>query len=57
MFFEATLSPWDYAAGGVIIKEAGGVITQTDGSEISIIAPSSILAGNKYAHEDFLKII
>lgn len=55
LFFEATLSPWDYAAGSIILREAGGIITQLDGSEINLLKPSSILAANKPSHQDFLK--
>lgn len=45
LFYELTLSPWDYAAGICILREAGGVITQFDGSEPDLINGGSILAG------------
>ena len=32
-FFETGLAPWDLAAGGLIIREAGGIISGLDGSE------------------------
>ena len=32
-FFETGLAPWDMAAGGLIIREAGGIISGLDGSE------------------------
>lgn len=32
-FWETGLSPWDLAAGGLIIREAGGIISGLDGSE------------------------
>jgi myo-inositol-1(or 4)-monophosphatase len=32
-FFESGLSPWDIAAGSLIIREAGGIISGLDGSE------------------------
>lgn len=50
IFFEYRLSPWDFAAGSLIIEEAGGVITQFDGSPITLDKPCSILAGNKACH-------
>ena len=31
LFFECKLCPWDYAAGGLIVTEAGGIATQLDG--------------------------
>ncbi|MCR5136715.1 MAG: inositol monophosphatase [Oscillospiraceae bacterium] len=32
LYFELSLSLWDYAAGALIVKEAGGVCTQLDGT-------------------------
>ncbi len=46
LFFELRLSPWDYAAGALIVEEAGGVVTQTDGANITFNEGCSILATN-----------
>ena len=46
IFFELTLSPWDIAAGILLIREAGGVITSLDGSPISLAGGSPVLAAN-----------
>ena len=54
VFFEYRLSPWDYAAASLIIKEAGGVITQIDGTEITLDASCSVTAGNMKAHRELL---
>ncbi len=54
VFFEYRLSPWDYAAASLIIGEADGVITQIDGSPITLDSPCSITAGNKHAHRSLL---
>jgi myo-inositol-1(or 4)-monophosphatase len=35
-FWEATLNPWDHAAGVLLIREAGGVATQLDGSPYAV---------------------
>jgi myo-inositol-1(or 4)-monophosphatase len=35
-FFEFQLGPWDYAAGALILREAGGVATGTDGCELTL---------------------
>ncbi len=51
IFFEYRLSPWDFAAGSLLIEEAGGVITQFDGSPVTYSAPCSILAGNPLCYE------
>lgn len=46
LYFELLLSPWDYAAGSLIVEEAGGVITTVEGDLISLKHPCSILARN-----------
>jgi myo-inositol-1(or 4)-monophosphatase len=48
-FWEPLLSPWDFAAGALIVREAGGVVTDVTGGEISF-HKSSILAGNPALH-------
>lgn len=47
IYFEQRLSPWDFAAGSVILEEAGGVITQFDGSEIDVSRKCGIVGANK----------
>jgi myo-inositol-1(or 4)-monophosphatase len=44
-FFEYGLSPWDVAAGALIIKEAGGVVTDWNKEEDWLFG-KSIIAGN-----------
>ncbi len=56
-FFEYSLSPWDFAASSIIIEEAGGIITQTDGSPISLNKPCSIIAGNPTAYAAGINIV
>ena len=46
LFFELRLSPWDYAAGTLIVEEAGGVVTTVEGEAISFDKPCSVLARN-----------
>jgi myo-inositol-1(or 4)-monophosphatase len=48
-FWEPLLSPWDFAAGALIVREAGGMVTDVTGGEISF-HKSSILAGNPAMH-------
>ena len=47
LYFELQTSPWDFAAGKLIVEEAGGVVTTLDGEELSFYKKSSILAKNK----------
>ncbi|MGH7505578.1 MAG: inositol monophosphatase family protein, partial [Longimicrobiales bacterium] len=48
-FWELSLAPWDVAAGVLVIREAGGVVTRTDG-EADVLGYGPILAGNPYIH-------
>lgn len=43
-FLELRLSPWDYAAGSLLVTEAGGSITDTAGEPLSFDAPCGVLA-------------
>lgn len=47
LYFEMILSPWDFAAGALILEEAGGVVTTLDGNDVPCFEKSSVLARNK----------
>jgi myo-inositol-1(or 4)-monophosphatase len=48
-FWELRLNPWDMAAGYLLVREAGGVVTTADGSPCPI-AETSLVAGNPVMH-------
>jgi myo-inositol-1(or 4)-monophosphatase len=48
-FWELRLSPWDLAAGVLLIREAGGIVTTLEGSPCPI-AVTSCVAGNPVMH-------
>jgi myo-inositol-1(or 4)-monophosphatase len=48
-FWEMTLAPWDIAAGILLIREAGGLVTDLDGSPCPV-AQTSVVAGNPTMH-------
>jgi myo-inositol-1(or 4)-monophosphatase len=48
-FWEEDLKPWDVAAGAVIIREAGGYVTDPSGDH-DAIAAGIIVAGNEFIH-------
>lgn len=54
VFFEMILSPWDYAAGSLLIEEAGGVISQHDGQRVTFDRACSIFASNGKISADVL---
>ena len=56
LFFEMRLSPWDYAAGWLILEEAGGVITTMDGGAPDLNCKHSLAAGTPTAHAEFLQM-
>lgn len=53
-FFELGLSPWDVAAGSLIIKEAGGTITDFGGGKKYLLT-GNIVAGNPEVHKEILR--
>ncbi len=46
LFFECCLRPWDYAAGSLIVTEAGGIVSALDGSPLRFYDRCSVAAGN-----------
>lgn len=50
-YFEKVLKPWDYAAASLILREAGGVITDWQGNPLPFDTESSVVASNKKNYE------
>ena len=46
LYFELQVSPWDFAAGKLLVEEAGGVVTTVDGKPLSFNGKTTILAKN-----------
>ena len=58
LFFELSLSFWDYAAGSLIVTEAGGVCSTITGGPLPLDGSKSTLAaGGKQAYSDFMALI
>ena len=55
-FFEFALSPWDIAAGTVLIKEAGGIVSDFEGGQ-TYLKTGHIVAGNPVIHPFLIKKI
>lgn len=55
-FFEYYLSPWDFAAGMLIVEEAGGRVSQIDGQTLSL-NPGGVLASNGVLHPELAAIV
>jgi len=55
-FWEMKLKPWDVAAAGLIVKEAGGVLSDFKGNAFSIHG-NETLATNGLIHEEMLRVL
>ena len=55
-FWELTLAPWDVAAGVVLVREAGGVVTTLEGSA-AVLSHGSIVAGNPALHRWLMELL
>ena len=55
-FWEHGLQPWDMAAGILLVKEAGGVITDMHGGE-QMLAKGNVICANEHLHPQLLKLL
>jgi myo-inositol-1(or 4)-monophosphatase len=55
-FWERDLRPWDIAAGMVILREAGGYMSDANGKD-RILEEGTIVAGNETIHAKLLKLL
>ena len=55
-YFEALLSPWDYAAGSLIVQEAGGFATDIAGKPLQFAERSSLAAANPACFDELLRL-
>lgn len=56
-YWEFELSPWDFAAGKLIVEEAGGRVSTKLGESLSWDKRNFIVASNGRIHKDMLKVI
>lgn len=56
-FWELSLKPWDVAAGGLICREAGALVTNVDGGVDFISSPQSVVAATPGIHARMLEIL
>ena len=55
-FWETALSPWDIAGGIVIVREAGGLVSQIDGRD-NMLYGESVLAANQRLYDPLRKML
>jgi myo-inositol-1(or 4)-monophosphatase len=56
-FWELDLRPWDYAAGALVITEAGGTISGLDGAPNWAAQGGGIIAGNPYVYDQIVRML
>jgi len=55
-YWEFRVKPWDVGAGALIVREAGGHVTNIEGDE-DFLSSDSILASNGHIHEQMLRVL
>jgi myo-inositol-1(or 4)-monophosphatase len=55
-YWERDLSPWDLAAGSLLVREAGGFISDLDGGD-AILTKGNVVAGNEVMHRELLRLL
>ncbi len=56
-FFHAALGPWDVAAGALLVREAGGIVTDWTGDQRAWLASGDIVAGSPVCHRALLDAV
>ena len=54
-FFESRLSPWDMAAGALLVEEAGGHVVNYEGQPFDVLSDKHIVASPAHVVRDMLK--
>jgi myo-inositol-1(or 4)-monophosphatase len=55
-FWELRLAPWDIAAGTMLVREAGGRVTDFGGRDLGI-EHTEVLAGNPAIHRWLIEVL
>jgi myo-inositol-1(or 4)-monophosphatase len=55
-YWERNISPWDVAAGMVIVREAGGYVTDLEGGGSPHVT-GDVVAGNEIIHKELIRAI
>lgn len=56
-YMSVTLNPWDFAAGNLLVEEAGGKVSRANGALVHPLERGSILASNSSIHREFIDFI
>ncbi len=56
-FWSMSLRPWDVAAGALIVREAGGRVTQADGGEFDVDIPDLLATNGTELHGFLIDVL
>ncbi|QOR68411.1 inositol monophosphatase family protein [Cytobacillus suaedae] len=54
-YISMRLSPWDFAAGAILIEEVGGIVTTLNGNPLNFLGENTILVTNKSLHKTIVE--
>jgi myo-inositol-1(or 4)-monophosphatase len=55
-YWERDIKPWDVAAGSILVREAGGFVSDCDGGA-EIFAKGHVVAGNEAIQKELLRVL
>jgi len=55
-YWERNLQAWDMAAGQIIVREAGGIVSGISGNDDPLVT-RSVICGNEFVHAELVKIL
>ncbi len=55
-YWERNLQQWDIAAGQIIVREAGGIVSGIKGDD-DPLTTGHVVCGNEYVHAELVKIL
>jgi myo-inositol-1(or 4)-monophosphatase len=56
-YWGGNTKPWDIAAGALLIREAGGIITGIDGGPLDLDDARFVAASTKRLHDEMMQMI
>jgi myo-inositol-1(or 4)-monophosphatase len=55
-YWERNLQPWDMAAGQIMVREAGGIVSGIAGDDDPLVT-RNVICGNEFVHAELVKIL
>jgi len=55
-YWERNLQPWDIAAGQILVREAGGIVSGIEGHD-NALTTKNVVCGNEFVHAELVKIL